>query len=83
MHHNTKGAAPFLCRTEGGDLEIAMARYSGAIPAKVLRRFTRHVKRLAESGALFPADPLDIYQHAFLALERRARNLPADVRSHD
>ncbi len=81
MVANTKGAAPFLCRTEGGDLEIVKARYSGAIPAKVLRRFTRHVKRLAESGALFPADPLDIYQHAFLALERRARNLPADVRS--
>ena len=42
-------------QADGGDLEIVKARYSGAIPAKVLRRFTRHVKRLAESGALFPA----------------------------
>ena len=81
MNIDTKGAAPFLCRTEGGDLEIAMDRYSGAIPAKVLRKLARHVRRLAESGAFYPADPLDIYQHAFAALERRARSLPADVRS--
>lgn len=81
MHTKTKGAAPFLCRTEGGDLEIAMGKYSGAIPAKVLRMLARHVRRLAESGAIYPADPLDIYQHAFLELERRARNLSADVRS--
>ena len=81
MHTKTKGAAPFLCRTKDGDFEIVMDKYNGAIPAKVLRNFARHVRRLAESGALFPADPLDIYHHAFLELERCAQDLPPDVRS--
>ena len=81
MNTKEKGAAPFLCRTKDGDLEIVMGKYSGAIPEKVIRRFTRHVKKLADRGMFFPADPLDIYQQAFMELERRARNLPLDVRS--
>lgn len=83
MVKTIKGAAPFLCRTKDGDLEIVMGRYEGAIPAKVIRSFTRHVRRQSELGTFFPADPLDVYQQAFCALERCARNVPPEVKSVD
>ena len=47
---NNKGAAPFICRTQFGDLEIVTQQYDGPVPAKVLRRFTRHFMRQAEKG---------------------------------
>ena len=78
---NIKGAAPFICRTQFGDLEIVMQPYDGPVPAKVLRRFARHFMRQAEKGMFFPADPLDVYQQSFLALEKCAADIPRGVKS--
>ena len=78
---NNKGAAPFICRTQFGDLEIVTQQYDGPVPEKVLRRFTRHFMRQAEKGMFFPADPLDVYQQSFLALEKCAADIPHGVKS--
>ena len=65
-----------LTRARNGEIARTTCDYEGAIEPKTMRRINRHFLEKAASGYFFPLDPMDAYADLWLAINRKAENLP-------
>ena len=73
---NQVNKATFLTRDAEGKLMKVCDRYEGNIPTSVINHLAEAFVKLDEKGFFYPMDILDAYQDTYLALERKAAELP-------